>query len=106
MDTITVKEVCQDYIEFNIAKKYKYDKDRKLQGLLDILANHGLKVKITNPESQDLKAIKRHYCHIVKQCNSKARNQSIKAFKNSDEVFYSKEKYPDLCFEDHEQRYV
>ena len=110
MDTIiTVDEVFQDYTEFQIGKKYRYDKDRILQGLLDIFANHGLKIKVTNPESKDLKSIKKHYSDIVKLSNSNAQHQSSKGFKknwNSDEVFYSKKKYPDLCFEDNGTRYV
>ena len=107
MDTITVNEVIQDYTEFDIAKKYRYDKDRILQGLLDIFANHGLKEKVTSPESNDLKSIKKHYGDIIKQINSNTRSHSRKSLeKASDVIFYSKEKYPDLCIDHKEIRYV
>ena len=92
MEVITVADVVSDYKKFNISKRKRLDKNRIESGLLEILANRGLKVKITEPQSKDYKDIKRHYCHIIKSLNP------------SDAVFYSIKKYPDLCVSDKETR--
>ena len=92
MEVITVADVVSDYKKFNISNRKRLDKNRILNGLCEILANRGLKLKITEPQSESFKAIKRHYCHIIKSLNP------------SDAIFYSIEKYPDLCVVDKEMR--
>ena len=109
MAVIYVSQVVKDFVEFGIAEKYHFDGEKIVKGLTDILANYGLKIKFTVPQSSDLKAIKKHYSAIVKQILSNTRrNRPVDSdFKNpSETVFYSVKKYPHLCIVDHERRYA
>ena len=105
MASITVQDVINDYIELGIAKKYCYDKEKIVKGLMDILANHGLKMKISVPQSQSFKDIRYHYTNIVKQLNQNTKYNRPPANGMTDTsitIFYSKEKYSDLCIDDYE----
>ena len=105
---VTVKQVVSDYKELRIAQRFHYDKQRITKGMVEILANHGLKVKFTTPQSNSFKLIKQHYSDIIKQYNWNSKHQQPIDYglpNPSETVFYSKEKYSDLCLDDHQQRY-
>ena len=103
---ITVKQVVSDYVQLRIVEKYHFDSDRIVKGLTDIFANHGLKIKFTVPQSKDLKAIKKHYSAIVKQITLNVKHSKAPDDNFEDSVFYSFEKYSDLCVADVEKRYT
>ena len=107
MVAITVKQVVTDYVELKIAEKYHFDKNKIVKGLTEVFANHGLKIKFTIPQSKDLKNIKKHYSDIVKQINLNVKYNKAPDYDLSpDTIFYSIEKYSNLCVVDHERRYV
>ena len=104
---VTVEQVLKDYKELGIAQRFRCDKERITKGMVEILANHGLKVKFTLPQSDSFKLIKQHYSDIIKQCNYNSKHQKPlhHGFENpSETVFYSKEKYSDLCEDHYQQR--
>ena len=107
MKIITVKDVISNYQALDIAKRLRCDSERLMNGMLEIFANYGLKVRITVPQSNSLKLIKKHYGKIVQQVNWNSQNGKPLDFgftNTLETVFYSKEKYSDLCLVDNEQR--
>ena len=93
-ETISIKNVIDDWYSLGLSKLYVHDSNRVLLSLQLIFANYGLKIVSGIPEK-----LKVRYNRIVDKIKNNKNNLKKPQYYgfNLDDIFYSATEFPGLC---------
>ena len=93
-ETISIKNVIDDWYSLGLSKLYVHDSNRVLLSLQLIFANYGLKIVSGIPDKLRLR-----YNQIVKKVKNNKNNLKKPLYYgfSLDDIFYSATEFPGLC---------
>ena len=101
-NAITIKDVINSYEELKLSTELRLDKSKFHNGLVKIFANHGEKIDFRSSDyEKNWPKLKSNYRDYIKQWNQDKKRKNLDKFRNFsnvDDVFYSADLYPTLCF--------
>ena len=93
-ETISIKNVIDDWYSLGLSKLYVHDSNRVLLSLQLIFANYGLKIVSGIPEK-----LKVRYTRITDKIKNNKNNLKKPPYYgfNLEDIFYSATEFPGLC---------
>ena len=93
-ETISIKNVIDDWYSLGLSKLYVHDSNRVLLSLQLIFANYGLKIVSGIPEK-----LKVRYTRITDKIKNNKNNLKKPAYYGFtlEDIFYSATEFPGLC---------
>ena len=103
MTQIKEIDVVNSFYNLNISATYARDPDRIAKGLVDVLADFGL--KIVEFGSEAYRNLKRRYSRVLDQIrDNKKRSKDPHYNFDSEKLFYCASDFPNLCEKDSPKR--
>ena len=101
-DIITVRNILESYERLNLAQTLKFDPSKIQNGLIEVFADHGEKIDFNSSDYKNhWPKIKTAYSILLQKLRTGKSTKSKGAYwniTNLNDIFYSKAKYPTLCF--------